>query len=198
MAEVYKFKLRLCELEDYIWRDIEITSLSSVAKLGYAVIAAFDAEGSHLFCIKYFDTKYEFPFEDFEDDESAVNPSTVKLSKLKLNIGDRLTMEYDYGAGWKFDIQLISVTEMKKGTGSHYPYITDGAGRGIIEDEVPCTIAEYIKQTNEIGKLPTYYDFEIDEELEWDYRRFDLKSENILFKGKISYIKDAYESEYYE
>lgn len=34
MAEVYKFKVGLSELENYIWRDIEITSLSSVAKLG--------------------------------------------------------------------------------------------------------------------------------------------------------------------
>jgi len=34
MADIYKFKVRLCELESIMWRDIEITSVSSVAKLG--------------------------------------------------------------------------------------------------------------------------------------------------------------------
>ena len=42
MAEVYKFKVKLRELEEYIWRDIEITSVSTVAKLVYTILAAFD------------------------------------------------------------------------------------------------------------------------------------------------------------
>ena len=53
MAQVYKFRVQLKELEKYIWRDIEISSLSSVAKLGYAILAAFEANASHLFCIVY-------------------------------------------------------------------------------------------------------------------------------------------------
>lgn len=48
MADIYKFKVRLCELESIMWRDIEITSVSSVAKLGYAVLAAFESTASHL------------------------------------------------------------------------------------------------------------------------------------------------------
>ena len=52
MADVYKFKVKLREMEEYIWRDIEITSVSIVSKLGYAILAAFEAEGSHLFIIK--------------------------------------------------------------------------------------------------------------------------------------------------
>ena len=41
MADVYKFKVKLREMEEYIWRDIEITSVSTVSKLGYAILAAF-------------------------------------------------------------------------------------------------------------------------------------------------------------
>ena len=48
MAEVYTFRVRLCELKNVIWRDIEITSVSSVAKLGYAVLAAFDLSLIHI------------------------------------------------------------------------------------------------------------------------------------------------------
>ena len=65
MADVYRFKVRLRELEDYIWRDIEITSVSTVAKLVYAILAAFEAEGSHLFCMKFGDERYEIVFDDF-------------------------------------------------------------------------------------------------------------------------------------
>ena len=59
MADVYKFKVKLREMEEYIWRDIEITSVSTVSKLGYAILAAFEAEGSHLFCMKFGDERYE-------------------------------------------------------------------------------------------------------------------------------------------
>ena len=37
MADVYKFKVRLCELENAMWRDIEKTSDTSEPKLPYAV-----------------------------------------------------------------------------------------------------------------------------------------------------------------
>ena len=195
MAQVYKFRVKLGELEDYIWRDIEITAASSVAKLGYAILAGFSGTASHLFCIKANGMRYEFLYE--EDDffeEEVFNPTVVKLSSLKLNIGDRLTMEYDYGAGWEFDIELISISEMKNGTGTHYPYITDGSGNGIIEDTAPGILLEYIDHTIQDGTLPTYYDFDSGKETEWDYRKCDLKYLNAFYKIKIAQIKDAYEN----
>jgi len=107
MAEVYKFKVRLCELENIIWREIEITSVSSVAKLGYAVLAAFESTASHLFNIKCNGKRYEIVFEEDDfDDEPAVDPIKTKLSALKLGVGDTLTMEYDYGAGAKCLVRL--------------------------------------------------------------------------------------------
>ena len=33
--------------------------------------------------------------------------------KFILSVGDVLEMEYDYGAGWEFTIELLSITEMK-------------------------------------------------------------------------------------
>lgn len=44
MADIYKFKVRLCELENAMWREIELTSVSSVAKLGYVVLAHLKAQ----------------------------------------------------------------------------------------------------------------------------------------------------------
>ena len=84
MADVYRFKVKLCELENYIWRDIEITSLSSVAKLGYAILGAFSGTASHLFCVIVNGKRYEFLYE--EDDlfeEELFDPVITKLASLK-------------------------------------------------------------------------------------------------------------------
>ncbi len=191
MAEVYKFKISLESLDKHIWRDIEITSVSSVAKLGYAVLAAFKATASHLFCVKFAGVNYEFMFDGVE--KEAVNPAEVKLSSLKLKTGDILTMEYDYGAGWRFNIELMSVAELKAGEGTHYPYVADGKGRGIIEDTSSDILAEYIEQIDIARVLPTYYDSEQNREVEWDYRKFDLKTCNMLYKAEIEKVQEAYE-----
>jgi hypothetical protein len=63
MADVYKFKIRYCELENIIWRDIEIISVSNVANLGYTVLAAFESTASCLFNIRINGKRYEIMFE---------------------------------------------------------------------------------------------------------------------------------------
>jgi hypothetical protein len=194
MADIYKFKVRLCELESIMWRVIEITSVSSVAKLGYAVLAVFESTASHLFNIKFKGKRYEIIFEDDDFNEvPAIDPTTTKLSALKLNAGDKLSMEYDYGAGWEFEIELLSVSEMKRGAGTHYPYVTDGKGKGIIEDTSPYEIAEIVEKTDHYGTLPRIADMYSGKENEWDYRKFDLEYCNVFFKDNVWRIRCAYE-----
>lgn len=194
MADVYKFKVRLCELENVIWREIEITSVSSVAKLGYAVLAAFESTASHLFNIRYCGKHYEIVFEEeLFVDEPVVDPIKTRLSALELGIGDTLTLEYDYGAGWKFEIELLSITEMKRGAGAHYPYVTDGKGKGIIEDIPPYELVEIIAKTDMDGILPKIPDMYSGKEREWDYKDFDLEYCNIFFKDNVLRVQMAYE-----
>lgn len=194
MADVYKFKVRLCELENVMWRDIEITSVSSVAKLGYAVLAAFESTASHLFNIRFDGKRYEIVFEEDDfDDEPAINPIRTKLSALKLSVGDKLSMEYDYGAGWEFEIELLSISEMKRGAGTHYPYVTDGKGNGIIEDTSPYELAEMVEKTDKDGTLPQIMDMYSGKEVLWDYRKFDLEYCNVFFKDNVWKIQNAYE-----
>lgn len=200
MADVYKFRVKLQELEKYLWRDIEVSSLSTMAKLGYAILASFEAQGSHLFGITYDCFRYEFDYEgdaydSLDDDiEDIVPPNAAKLSSLKLRVEDKMEMEYDYGAGWTFDIELISISPMVKGTGTHYPFITDGAGWGIVEDTCPGELLDYIKQIDETGVLPKIrYHYMPSCKIEWDYRRFDIKSLNTLLKSDIQRLQEAYE-----
>lgn len=199
MAQVYKFRVGLEGLEETIWRDIEITSVSNVAKLGYSVLAAFESTASHLFCIRFEGVRYEILFEPPEYfDEPVYDPINTKLSSLKLKIGDVLTLEYDYGAGWTFSISLISVEEMKRGTGSHYPYITAGEGKGIIEDVSPYELINIIDETNKTGVIPKVYDVIMGQEIDWDYNNFNLKHVNALFKYQVLCTQNAYECDDYD
>lgn len=194
MADVYKFKVKLKELEDVIWRDIEITSVSSVAKLGYSILAAFESTASHLFNIKHNGKRYEIVFEkDDLEGESAIDPIKTKLSKLKLTVGDTLAMEYDYGAGWEFSVRLVSITEMKRGTGTHYPYVTDGKGKGIIEDTSPYVLADIVEKTDKDSAIPKVPDMFSGKEFDWNYRNFDLEYCNVFFKDNVLRIQYAYE-----
>ncbi len=193
MADVYKFKVTIKEVPDKIWRDIEISSLSSVAKLGYTILATFEAAASHLFNIKFNGKRYEIVIEDDFEFEPVIDPIKTKLSALKLSVGDVLEMEYDYGAGWEFTIKLVTITEMKKGSGNHYPYVTAGQGKGIIETIPPFELAGIIEVTDKTGILPQVCDNFLDEEIEWDYRKFDLEYCNVFLKGEIEQIQYAYE-----
>lgn len=194
MADVYKFKVGLCELENDMWRDIEITSVSSVAKLGCAVLGAFESTASHLFNIRFDGIRYEIVFkEDDFDDEPAIDPIKTKLSTLKLSVGDKLSMEYDYGAGWEFEIELLSITEMKRGAGTHYPDVTDGKGKGISEDTLPYELAEMIKKTDKNSTLPVIMDMYSDKEVSCDYIKFDLEYCNVFFKDKVLKMQNTYE-----
>ncbi|NLW42718.1 MAG: plasmid pRiA4b ORF-3 family protein, partial [Tissierellia bacterium] len=102
MGEVYKFNVKLIGLEEIMWRDIEISSLSTLAKLSYAVLAAFDCKGTHLFNINLREQRYEIIFGDEDDyfNQLPIDPRGIKLEKIKLEIGETLLLEYNYGASW--------------------------------------------------------------------------------------------------
>jgi hypothetical protein len=90
-------------------------------------------------------------------------------------VGDTLDMEYDYGAGWEFSIELLSIEEMKRGAGRHYPYVRDGKGKEIFEDTSPYELLEAIQYTDQTGEVPKAVDIFSGKKKEWDYRDFDLE-----------------------
>lgn len=82
---------------------------------------------------------------------------------------------------------------MKRGAGTHYPYVTDGKGKGIIEDTSPYEIAEIVEKTDHDGTLPRIADMYSGKENEWDYRKFNLEYCNVFFKDNVYRIRCAYE-----
>ena len=106
-----------------------------------------------------------------------------------------VTYQMDYDAFWDYIEELPE--EEQAEAYNHYPYITDGAGWGIIEDTCPSELIDYIKQIDKTGVLPKFEPHSMPFcTAEWDYRRFDIETINALLKGEIQQLQDAYEDLY--
>ena len=193
MTDVYSFHVALQEFESKFWRDFQISSNATVAFLAYTVLGSYQAQGEHLFCVDCKGVHYEFPIDDFDDElPPSVDPSAVKLRQLKLAPGDTLTVVYDYGDEWTFQLEYQGKAPMERNTWPRYPLITDGAGQGIIEDIGRDGLEEIVQNKDEKGE-----DYIISEfqgiPMYWDYTRFDLASENLVLKEKARYLRALYE-----
>ena len=188
-TKVYTFHITYEGLEEKIWRKVEVSSNYRLDQLGYMVLAAFDTMAYHLFEFYYDDDRFEIPNEDAPFGQ--IDMADFKLHQLKLKLGDRIRMEYDFGTTQTFWLELVEITDMKRGWGRRYPYVLDGAGRGIIDDMSCEELSELVAQIDRNGKTdePIYYQERM---MPWDYRWFDLDCINSLLKGEIELIEEGY------
>lgn len=188
-TKVYTFHIAYDGLEDRIWRKAEVSSNCRLDQLGYMVLAAFDTMAYHLFEFFYDDGRFEIPNEDAPFEQ--IDMADFKLHQLGLELGDRIRMDYDFGTTQTFWLELVAVDDMKRGWGRRYPYVLDGAGRGIIDDMSCEELSELIAQIDRTGKTdePIYYQ---ERRISWDYRWFDLDCMNSLLKGEIEMIEEGY------
>lgn len=188
-TKVYTFHITYEGLEEKIWRKVEVSSNYRLDQLGYIVLAAFDTLAYHLFEFYYDDDRFEIPNEDATFEQ--IDMADFKLHQLKLKLGDRIRMEYDFGTTQTFWLELVEIADMKRGWGRRYPYVLDGAGRGIIDDMSCAELSELVAQIDRNGKTdePIYYQ---ERRMPWDYRWFDLDCMNSLLKGEIELIEEGY------
>ena len=190
-TKVYTFHITYEGLEEKIWRKVEVSSNYRLDQLGYMVLAAFDTLAYHLFEFYYDDDRFEIPNEDAPFEQ--IDMANFKLHQLDLKLDDRIRMDYDFGTTQTFWLELIEIADMKRGWGRRYPYILDGAGRGIIDDMSCEELSERVAQIDRTGKTdePIYYQ---ERRMPWDYRWFDLDCMNSLLKGEIELIEEGYAS----
>ena len=191
ITRVYTFKIVYIGCENKIWRDIQISSNSTMAVLGYAVLSSFSTCAYHLFMMTYKGTNYELNDGEFQTKPKLM--AETKLGNLKLEIGDKIHMIYDFGEEQEFEITLLSDEEMPKGSGRAYPKVSDGAGRGIIDDMSAEDLLDLIKKIDKIGKSDFIYAHR-GERAPWDYHNYQIDIDNCLLKGRIAKIKSAYEN----
>lgn len=195
MAKVLTFKVGIEGLEDKIWRKIEITDRRTVADLAYTILATFDSLAYHLYNIKYNDKVYDcfVCIEDDFTDIPKVNATITKLSDIGLRENDTMEMEYDYGSTTTFKITYLGSTDLERGNGSHYPYVIDGAGRGMLDDMCDFELKEIVEDIDKKGYSKHYFTPGYERTIKYDYRQFNIKNNNALLKGLVLEIKNGYE-----
>lgn len=132
--------------EDIIRREIEIEKYFTLEQLAFSIIAAFKGDCSHLFNIQFNGKRYELsPDDDFfpgEDDLPAAED--FFLEDLDIKEGSEMTLEYDYGVCWTWNITVTGIRENNDRRFS-YPRVINGAGAGIIENISPFVFEEMIE-----------------------------------------------------
>ena len=195
MAKVLTFKVEIEGLEDKIWRKIEITDRRTVADLAYTILATFDSLAYHLYNITYDNKIYDcwVCIEDDYSDIPKVNATITKLKDLELKENDTMEMEYDYGSTTNFKITYLGCTDLERGNGSHYPYVVDGEGRGMLDDICDFELKEIVEDTDKKGYSEHYFTPGYERTIKYDYRNFNIKNNNALLKGLVLEIKNGYE-----
>lgn len=195
MTKVLIFKVEVELLEDKIWRTIEITDQSTVADLAYTIIATFQALGDHLYEIRHNGNIYDsfIAIEDYHGKEKLINATKTHLNNLNLKTNDKLIMNYDTGSTITFNLTYLGSRSFEKGSGMHYPYITDGAGLGIINDYTNFELKEMVDDIDRKGKSNCQYISMFLTYKDYDYRNFDLKKNNLHLKRFYRKIKQGYE-----
>ncbi len=195
MRKVLTFKVEIEGLEDKIWRKIEITDRRTVADLAYTILATFDSLAYHLYNIKYNDKVYDcwVCIEDDYSDIPKVNATITKLSSIGLKENDTMEMEYDYGSTTTFKITYLGCSDLERGKGSHYPYIINGEGRGMLDDMCDFELKEIVDDIDKKGYSEHYFTPGYERTIKYDYRKFNIKNNNALLKGLVLEIKNGYE-----
>lgn len=192
-ANVYKFLIGYKDYEEKIWREVEVSGNYPLSKLAYLVLASFDTLANHLFFIEHNGNHYEIDFDDDFYDEESIDPTTVKLNNMGLEIGSVMEMVYDYGCEQEFVITLKEISDMEKGTSLKYPRIVAGQGKGILDNMFSDEFGEVIKQIDEKNKSEQMYLSPTGEYELWDYRDFNIDEMNRTLKSDIEAIQNGFE-----
>lgn len=192
-ANVYKFLIGYKDYEEKIWREVEVSGNYPLSKLAYLVLASFDTLANHLFFIEHNGKHYEIDFDDDFYDEESIDPTTVKLNNMGLEIGSVMEMVYDYGCEQEFIITLKEISDMEKGTSLKYPRIVAGQGKGILDNMFSDEFGEVIKQIDEKNKSEQMYLSPTGKYELWDYRDFYIDEMNRTLKSDIEAIQNGFE-----
>ncbi len=124
--EVFHLTVTLSDFRLVIWRELQVSTTSSLQDLHEIIQIAMGWTNSHLYEFTVADQTYraayiehEFPGEDFLD------ASSVTLRALGLRAGSRFIYEYDFGDSWMHEIVVdrVEVPEFA----IYYPRCTGGS-----------------------------------------------------------------------
>ncbi len=130
-SDIYTLTVTLVDYQPMMWRRFELSGATRLDQLCYQILASFHAQGNHLFEISDGDHHYQLPvFENGIDNER-----NIQLQWLgDYQPGAQLTLTYDFGDNWQFQIEVNAVKKQSRLRGDVTAKLVDGSGIGIIDD----------------------------------------------------------------
>jgi hypothetical protein len=127
-GRIFRFDVRLQEIEPAIWRHLEIPSNSTFWDLHVAIQDAMGWLDYHLHEFRPERTqsagRVRIGIPDGDFDADVVAGWSVPVAKHFTTPGDTATYEYDFGDAWTHDVTLIAVEPRKRGV--KYPRCAGG------------------------------------------------------------------------
>ena len=218
LQPIYQFYAELKDYEPKMWRRFQVPGNITMARLGYILMTMYEMQANHLFCLTVpvcenaksdpslpnagpatqdevarfeIDNEELFPGEG----KNSFDASAYKVrSALQGYPGEKLTLEYDYGAGWEVEVTLETILEDKELPGRELPRVLAGEGYGIVEDcggtgGLEC-LAEAFRQKS--GKDYENYRKWLGRD-ELDLTAFDLEDMNLRLKKVPRIYTELYE-----
>lgn len=193
MAKVLTFRVGIEGLEDKIWRKIEITDRRTVADLAYTILASFDSLAYHLYEIIHNNDRYDCMVDPLDlGDYNFKDAVKTKLSDVDFS-DNKMVMNYDFGSTTTFIITYLESRDLEKNNGKHYPYVIDGEGRGMLDDMCDFDLKDIVDDIDKKGYSEHYFTPGYERTIKYDYRKYNIKTDNALLKGLVLQIKNGYE-----
>lgn len=123
--------------------------------------------------------------------KNAVN---TKLRYVDFEKDNKMIMEYDFGSTTTFIITYLDSREYNEYKGYLYPNIVDGQGRGMLDDITDFDLKEIVDDIDRKGYSEHYVTPGYEKHEKYDYRKFNIKTNNKNLKGMILLIKNGYEA----
>lgn len=166
---IYKFRVIL-DIEDDVFRDIEISKYDSLEDFQNAIVQAFGFEGGEMASFYVSDGSWgqgeEYPLFDVgESDQPLQLMANTQIDSVVEKEHDRLIFIYDFLSMWTFLVELMQVSEAE--TTALYPRLI--FSHGIVPEEAP----EKFFETDFDESNDDFDDFGLDED-DLDNLDFDI------------------------
>lgn len=126
----YTVYVELADYEPTMWRRFTISGDTRLDMLCFTILAAFNADGNHLFELRRGDVHYQLPiFDSGYGQTKDITQSWVG----DCDLASEYTLVYDFGDMWQFKIKFeeVTPTHLPSHTG---PQMIGGFGSGILDD----------------------------------------------------------------
>ena len=168
-------KVSVNELDEKIWRIIEIDEDKVLNDLAATILATFNSLATHSYEFYKYNWSYRI----------LLNSERTKIRDIK-----DVIMSYDNGS-ITFNISCIS--ELKKAN-YHFEehFIIAGMGAGILEDVNINELMKIVNKTDRLGYSDFNYSDKYNTNKKFDYKDYDIGEDNRTLRERINYIKESY------